>query len=139
MGNHSRITLENEKNYSMRFPAWIYFIDVLLGRLDCNGDSNLIFTSDKKIIPIDFNLICTWAYEDHPWFIEYSQFNFEHVEKIKKNKNYRIIEIIKKLKPDVIWNILYSIDKNNQMVSLNTKKKYLEGILYRRDNLVINH
>jgi hypothetical protein len=138
LGEHSRVTMENEKRYTGSFPYWIYFIDVWLGRLDCNGDSNLVCTKEKKIIPIDFNLICTWYDEEHPWFIDYKTFNFEHFIKIKTKKNYRILKIIKEIKEKKILEILNSADPDHKIIPLEIKEKYLEGLLYRRDNLLMD-
>jgi hypothetical protein len=138
LGKHSRVTMNNEKQNKSVFPGWLYFIDVWLGRLDCYGDSNLIYTKEKKIIPIDFDLICTWAQSNHPWFINYTQFNFIHFEKIKSKKNYKIINAINEIKDEELWEILISSDINNKIIPLEIKEKYLEGLIYRKNNLIIN-
>jgi hypothetical protein len=136
-GSHFRITKENEYKIQGDFPHWIYFIDIWLGRLDCDGDTNLICTQEGKIIPIDFNLICTWSEVNHPYYQDYSIFNFVHFDRISKNKEYKIAKIIKELKKKEIEKIIFMCDINHKIIAHKKKEKYIEGLLYRKKKILI--
>lgn len=137
LGPHSRVTMNSQREITGEFPSWIYFIDVWLGRLDCNGDTNLLLTNGNKIIPVDFNLICMWRDSEHQWFTDYKIFNFFHFDQIIKNKDYRILKIIKNIKEKEIIKILEFPDRDHKIVPIEIKERYLEGLLYRRDNLYL--
>ena len=68
------------------------------------------------------------------------------IKAIEKNSNFNFyqtidfkgdVKIIKEIKENKIREILNDPDPDHKIIPLEIKEKYLEGLLYRRDNFLI--
>lgn len=131
LGNHSRINEEVIKNNkNIEYPDWLYYFDRWIGRLDGNGDNNLLLINNKAV-PIDFNLAFSW--NNPTYLLKLNNLNVQCHDIIEKNKNKKILEIIKSLKDEEIFNSFAYIDK--EFISTQAIISYYSALCLRRDIL----
>jgi hypothetical protein len=130
---HTRITPTNENKFSRKkWPGWIYWIDEWVSRLDCSGDSNLLISEDGQIIPIDFNVICTWADEKNPNYHSPDIFKVKHFCNIYDKKIDYIKDIICDIEDDYLIDLIKEINKDNIFLDAVKEQKYIDGLIMRK-------
>ena len=133
IGKHIRITLSNENKFSDKnWPGWIYWIDEWVSRLDCSGDSNLLISDNGQIIPIDFNVICTWADDENPNYHPHDIFKVKHFRNIYDKKLDCIKDIICNIEDDYIIDLIKEINKGNIFLDAVKEQKYIDGLIIRK-------
>lgn len=133
IGKHSRITLSNENKFSDKnWPGWIYWIDEWVSRLDCSGDSNLLIFDNGQIIPIDFNVICTWTDNENPNYHSPDIFKVKHFRNIHNKKLDYIKDIICNIEDNYIIDLIKEINKDNIFLDIVKEQKYIDGLIIRK-------
>jgi hypothetical protein len=133
IGQHIRITLANENRFSSEsWPGWIYWIDEWVSRLDCSGDTNMLMSNEGQIIPIDFNVICTWADDLNPNYHPPEIFKIKHFLNIYDKKIDYIKDIIFKIEDVYLINLIKKINKDNIFLCEKEEQKYIDGLIIRK-------
>lgn len=131
LGNHARITKDViEANQNIKYPDWLYYFDRWIGRLDGDGDNNLLLINNEAV-PVDFNLAFSW--NNPAYLFKINNLEVPCHEIIKKNKNEKVLSTIKSLKDYEIFQSFSSIDRD--FISTQGIIAYYSGLCLRRDLL----
>jgi len=133
LGEHSRI--DQKVNHKLVFPSWLYWFDRWIGRLDSNGDTNLLLIKKtKQVIPVDFAMAYHWACGADVYCLKIDDFNVPASKIIADAKTSQAKEVIQSLTDQEIKSVIYG-NQLNGFIPLTTRVAYYTGLCYRRDNL----
>ncbi len=140
LGNTGRLTPQSMNNESFKniiYPNWVYFFDRWIGRLDGNGDNNLLLTNDKRVIAVDFSMAYHWACGDEKRVKPINFIDVPVLVKLKEKSSDEVKEIIKSLTDKEIHDILFESEKElcPEFIAKTTLASYYTGLCLRRDLL----
>lgn len=140
LGNTGRLTTQsmgydNLKN--INYPNWVYYFDRWIGRLDGNGDNNLLLTNDKRVVAIDFSMAYHWACGDNKRVKPIDFMDVPFIPKLKEISSDKVKEIIKSLTDKEIHDVIFENEKElcPEFIAKTTLASYYTGLCLRRDLL----
>jgi len=133
LGEHSRIDQKLRHNY--KFPNWLYWFDRWIGRLDSNGDTNLLLIKKtRKVIPVDFAMAYHWACGVDAYCLKVDNFNVPISADVTEARSSHVKEVIQSITDQEIKSVIFG-NQLNGFIPITTRVAYYTGLCYRRDNL----
>lgn len=137
IGNTGRITTKSSEYTTLQdiiYPDWVYYFDRWIGRLDGNGDNNLLLTKDKRVIAIDFSMAYHWACGDEKMTRRIDFVDVPCFEKLKENRSEKVKEIINALTDKEIYDVIFDNEKElcPVFISRPSLVSYYTGLCLRK-------
>lgn len=116
------------------WPKWLYDFDRWIGRLDADGDSNLLITTDGFIIPIDWGLSFTWAGPMHAWHLirQVDALDVPCHTSVVQARDPAVAGIIRAIPEQEIFDAVYGCGLPETYISGSLLTAFFTGLCYRR-------
>lgn len=135
VGAHARVSVTRDPPGAI-WPSWLYDFNRWIGRLDGQGETNLLLLADRPVIvPVDWSLSFVWA-ASGPRNLIRAVFDLE-VPHHPQEKNFRrleTIEVIRAITDEMIWEAC-SQNMTEDLIPPALITAYWSGLCLRRNLL----
>lgn len=138
VGVHSRVSKQLVLPGDCLWPDWLYYFDRWIGRIDGDGDSNLLYLKDiNRVIPVDWG--CSFVWVGWPvgkvYVRRVDDLDVPCHPAVVKCACRDVVKSIGNLSDDVIWRVVMD-NMYREFVDGDVLTGIWSGLCCRRDLLV---